>query len=488
MVRSLRAKFSGSLGRTAEKSARARVRAAVKSRENRSARLVRENLSARKIRESRPARKVAVASRDEAKSVAVHRGAKFADIDLNEEVANDLPEREDFEIDEDTAVDVPGSHRLRRRSIARHIWLICCDIFLALCILAFAGAIYLTSQAKKTGQAVEVLGYQPFLIATGSMEPTYAINGFVLTHNDDFAKLKIGDVVAFHAEGLKGQPALHRIIAIVGDGAAAKLYVKGDNNPLPDGAPVTRDNYIGRAIFNTNLTATYIGLLRGPNGIVKAVVLPLILLLLLYFGARFLIDSAGDWRTKGIAICVVVMLISAGILVSYILYNFKQVDYTNTSLAKVAVDFAKSDASKKWTVNGQAVVGRIEIPALKLDYPIINYQAATSLDTTIAQFSGAGVNLPGNEVLVGHRAFGDLSAFNLFFTNIDQLKPGDEIYLTGLGRDRVKYVVSFAKIVAPDDNSVLQPPAGENAREVTLIATTYDLKNRFVVQAAADGQ
>ena len=117
------------------------------------------------------------------------------------------PQPDDFEIGE-----APKKH-----GAGQKIWLIITDIFLALCILVFAGAIYMTTQAKKSGEAVEILGYRPFLIATGSMEPTFAINGFVVTRSDDFASVKIGDVVAFRAAGLNGKPALHRVIATGGD-------------------------------------------------------------------------------------------------------------------------------------------------------------------------------------------------------------------------------------------------------------------------------
>jgi LPXTG-site transpeptidase (sortase) family protein len=303
-----------------------------------------------------------------------------------------------------------------------------------------------------------------------------------VTRADDFTSVKIGDVVAFRAAGLKGEAALHRVIAISGGGSEAKLYVKGDNNPQADGAPVTKDNYIGRAVFNTNLTAGYIAILNSPGGKLKAIVLPTILLLLLYFGARWLIGSASNWRSKGLAIAIVILLISASVLLSYTLYTIKQVNATNEGLGKVARDFGGSSVETSWTVSGKTVIGRIEIPSLKLDYPIIDYSAATSLNTTIAQFSGAGVNEPGNEVLVGHRTYGDLSPFNLFFTKIDELKVGDEIILTGLDRESVTYTVTWLKTVAPSDTSVLDSlPAG--ARTVTLIATTFDLQHRFVVRA-----
>jgi len=149
----------------------------------------------------------------------------------------------DFTIDEDS--------RPRRKKVrgVRRVVLILSDIFFALCLLALALAIGLTAMAKKSGQAVEVAGFRPFMIATGSMEPVFQVDGLVITHADNFDKVQVGDVVAFKAEGLKGQPALHRVVAISGEGQSKQFIVKGDNNPHPDGAPVTRDNYIGRIFF-----------------------------------------------------------------------------------------------------------------------------------------------------------------------------------------------------------------------------------------------
>jgi LPXTG-site transpeptidase (sortase) family protein len=130
------------------------------------------------------------------------------------------------------------------------------------------------------------------------------------------------------------------------------------------------------------------------------------------------------------------------------------------------------------------VVGRIEIPKLKLDYPIVQYnESATTLNLTIAQFGGVPLNTSGNAVLVGHRAFGDLSPFNLFFTRIDTLEKGDEIFITDLTRTRVKYIVSDYGEVAANDKSVLAQPT--DSREITLMAASYDLQNRYIVRGTA---
>jgi signal peptidase I len=363
--------------------------------------------------------------------------------------------------------------------------MIVADVFFAVCILIFAGAIFLSVQAKKSGEAVEVAGWRPYLIATGSMLPTYQINGLVITHDDNFDDAKVGDVVAFSAAGLNGQPALHRVMAISGDGANKQLWVKGDNNQHPDGAPVTRQNYLGRAKFNTNLTAWFVTEIHKPGGWIRAVLIPLLILILIYVGARWFITAQMTWRGRVMALSLAVFLLSAALLFSYTLSVVKQVERTNSDLAKIAQNFAESSASKTWKIRGQTVIGRIEIPKLKLDYPIVDYNTATTMNLTIAQFGGAPLNGTGNAILVGHHAWGDLSPFDLFFTKIDSLKKGDEIFITDATRTRAKYVVQDFGMISANDNDVLVQLDGD-VREITLISTSYDLENRYAVRAVSE--
>ena|GEM_PF-2147459 len=374
----------------------------------------------------------------------------------------------------------------RRKKRGRRKIIIVADVFFGLCLLVLLGAIWLTVQVRKTEEAVVVGGYRPFIIATGSMEPTLRINGLVITRYDDFDDVEIGDVVAFMARGLHGKPALHRVIDIEGEGENKQFVVKGDNNPNPDGAAVTKQNYIGRAIANTNLTASYFNILyHQPHGKLKAIVLPMVMLGLLYLAVIWLVGSRKKWQSKSMAAAATVFMVSTAIFLSYTIFTVRKVDFTNQTLTQVAQDFARCEAGGNWQVANQEVIGRIEIPKIGIDYPIIKYARATSLDIAITHFAGAKINASGNTVLAGHRAFGRTSPFNIFFTAIDKLEVGDEIYLTDMNCGRVKYLVTDFRTVEPDDVSVLEQSV-DGRKYLTLVSCSYDLKDRYIVEAIAD--
>src|SRR4051812_48097661 len=117
-------------------------------------------------------------------------------------------------------------------------------VLLIASLASLAGAVWWVDTAKKDPNA-DIGGWRPYIVATGSMAPGYDVNSFVLTDARPFDEVEEGDVVAFRAAGLGGKPALHRVIHVQSRaGAPIAFTVKGDNNPHPDGAPVTRDNYL----------------------------------------------------------------------------------------------------------------------------------------------------------------------------------------------------------------------------------------------------
>lgn len=171
------------------------------------------------------------------------------------------------------------------------IGLIITNLFFGFSIMILACAITLTVLAKKSGEAVSIVGFRPFIVASGSMEPTYRVNGLVIVHNDNFDDIKVDDVVAFRSKGLGGKPALHRVVAVLGEGDQKNLVTKGDSNQEPDGTTVDKDDYMGRAVWHTNLTAVYFSILQQPAGWIRAIVLPILILILLYFAVRWLAGS-----------------------------------------------------------------------------------------------------------------------------------------------------------------------------------------------------
>ena len=134
------------------------------------------------------------------------------------------------------------------------------------CILALAAAIISFMKARKTGEAITVLGYRPVYVLTGSMEPFMKTDSIVITKQfDSNDSLREGDVVTFHIqdEGGKNLVITHRIKKIDEDGT---ITTKGDNNRVTDAVPITRDNIDAKVVLVCNWTASLIHMWATPKG------------------------------------------------------------------------------------------------------------------------------------------------------------------------------------------------------------------------------
>jgi sortase A len=123
------------------------------------------------------------------------------------------------------------------------------------------------------------------------------------------------------------------------------------------------------------------------------------------------------------------------------------------------------------------VLGRIDIPRLGLSVAVL--QGTRSRELRLGAGHIAGTPLPGdpgNSGIAGHR--------DTFFRALKDVQQKDEIKLettTGLFR----YEVDWAKVVAPDDVSVLAP-SSESALTLVTCYPFYFVgpaPNRFVVRA-----
>ena len=347
------------------------------------------------------------------------------------------------------------------------------------CLASLAGALWWVTNGKDDPQA-DIAGFRPYVIASGSMAPGYDVNSFVLTRSTPFDEVREGDVVSFEAAAIGGRTTLHRVIDIqYRQGEPIGFVVKGDNNPHPDSAPVTRDNYLGTAVAHTNASAFAVQQYHAPYGLLRIVILPAVVLLLTWLAFGQL--QAGQATILGRA--TTALLITTGLLASatasYAFYLHQQEQHVVSVQDKYAGRFEATGSDIPVTLQGTTVDGTVDIPRIGVHYPVIDYVAASSLNIAVTHFSGPGLNQEGNVALAGHRAWG-----NLYFTRIDQLDRGDAVWVTDSNRDRVKYVVTGHRTVAPDDTSVLRQPR-DGTREITLISCTYDLRNRYVVTAVA---
>ena len=139
-----------------------------------------------------------------------------------------------------------------------------------------------------------------------------------------------------------------------------------------------------------------------------------------------------------------------------------------------------SSANKMPTYKGFNVVGTIEIPAIDLEYPILEKVSKSSLESSVAMLYGAGSNQVGNTVIVGHNYRN-----GLFFSKNKRLNNGDKIYITDNSKNRLTYTIYNKFETTPEDADFYSRDTG-GVPEVTLSTCNDDSSKRLIIFARAE--
>ena len=123
-------------------------------------------------------------------------------------------------------------------------------------------------------------------------------------------------------------------------------------------------------------------------------------------------------------------------------------------------------------------IGIIQIPKIGANYVVVEGTSEADLERGPGHYVGTALpGNPGNAAIAGHR-----TTYLRPFYNLDQMAPGDPIYITTT-QGRFQYNVVDTLIVDPSDLDVLKPTATP-----TLTLTTcnprFSTSTRMVVQAA----
>jgi len=128
-----------------------------------------------------------------------------------------------------------------------------------------------------------------------------------------------------------------------------------------------------------------------------------------------------------------------------------------------------------------SLVGRIEIPRLKLSAVIFEGTDDPTLTRGVGHLSGSAVpGKIGNLVLAAHR--------DTFFSPLKNIREGDEIDVTG-PQGAFRYVVDSTEVVTPDATEVLRPTPNATLTLITCFPFRYigNAPDRFIVRGRKVG-
>lgn len=153
---------------------------------------------------------------------------------------------------------------------------------------------------------------------------------------------------------------------------------------------------------------------------------------------------------------------------------------TNNSNTAAIKPKEKSSAGYTYVVDG-----RIEIPKIKVDYPILSGETKSEQETEALlkmsplKFHGPEINEVGNYCIVGHNYRN-----SKFFSKVPTLENGDIIKITDTTGKVEEYSVYTKYNVVPSDTTCTDQRTN-GKKEITLITCTNDSKERVIVKARA---
>lgn len=144
-------------------------------------------------------------------------------------------------------------------------------------------------------QVPDFFGYKPFIVMSGSMEPTIMTGDLIVSKSADADAVKPGDIVSYR---LGDAVITHRVLEITADETGARQFImQGDNNNAKDEKPVTDVQIEGVYRLRLPGVGNFALFLQKPAGLIVFVACPLVLFFLYDILRRKLTDKKETDRT-----------------------------------------------------------------------------------------------------------------------------------------------------------------------------------------------
>ena len=130
---------------------------------------------------------------------------------------------------------------------------------------------------------VRLIGLEPYVVLSGSMEPTYHVGSLIYVKSVDYRDLKVGDPITYMVS--QDTVVTHRIIEVLVDEEdpnTLRYFTQGDANSVADGTSVHYKNIIGKPVFSIPYLGYVSNYIQNPPGKYIAISGGAILILLVF--------------------------------------------------------------------------------------------------------------------------------------------------------------------------------------------------------------
>jgi signal peptidase len=137
------------------------------------------------------------------------------------------------------------------------------------------------------GTAPSVLGYESFVVYSGSMEPAIMTGDIAVVGPVKAGELKVGDVITFRTAANPDVVVTHRLVSLETDAGGHLMFsTKGDANDIVDQVQVEQGALLGRVVYSLPRLGYMVDFSKRTEGKALFIALPGILLAGDYLRAR----------------------------------------------------------------------------------------------------------------------------------------------------------------------------------------------------------
>lgn len=167
-----------------------------------------------------------------------------------------------------------SSHKGKGKSIRTFIGILIC---LVLVLVLVINITLIVRSYVNPEEVPSFMGYKPFIVLSGSMEPEIMPGDLIITKTVDPEEIAAGDIISFRAD--ESVVVSHRVTEVRTEGGLAFL-TKGDANTGADAGAVRPEDIEGKYISRIAGVGSIAMFLQTPLGLLIFVIIPLCLFIL----------------------------------------------------------------------------------------------------------------------------------------------------------------------------------------------------------------
>lgn len=160
------------------------------------------------------------------------------------------------------------------QKIVGAVGIVLCVVFVPLLLI---NVTLIVKSYTNPNEVPDFLGYKPFIVLSGSMEPNIMTGDMVFVKETDPDSLKVGDVIAYKSGSAV---VTHRIMEVTSENGETRYITQGDANNAPDQTAVKPADVEGlyqRRVAGAGNLAMF---MQTTTGMILFVVCPLVLFVL----------------------------------------------------------------------------------------------------------------------------------------------------------------------------------------------------------------